>query len=311
MARVLQITVPADQTEELIQRLKETDHLISMKLYRGASVKPPGDVIAVEVINRVYHPLLEMLARKGIGATSATGLSASEPTAIYSRPFSDPLARDISEASSEEMDFSMAKEGNMTANGLALMFCGGTLATLGLTLGAVELVIAAMIISPGFESLARIGLGISCGSSAVRRGVANMLKAYAMLFAGAVLTALILQGMGKPLSGSAESYLEGSELVKYWSSLKVTAFWSGGVAAIAGVVLTAAHRSILTAGAMVGLALVPAAALVSMGLVAGDFGFAGKALGRWFAEVVLVVVIATVIFLWKRLATHKRKMING
>lgn len=306
MARIVQLTVPADRTADLVEKLKQREFIISLRLFRGASLQPPGDVVVAETINRAYHPLLRMLAQEGIGSTSETGLMTSEPTAIYSRPFSDAFATDVSEASLEEIEFSMAKEGNMSANGIGLMLCGGALATFGLSGGALELILAAQIISPGFESISRAGLGCVTQTHAIRRGSIDLLKGYTALIIGAILASLLLKALSS--FDDQNKYVSSSALMTYYSSLSGSSLLSSATAATAGVILTAAYRSILTAGAMVGLSLVPSAAMIGMGIVAGDLEFAGKALVRWLSEIGIVFAVSILIFSYKRLNIHKRNM---
>jgi ABC-type protease/lipase transport system fused ATPase/permease subunit len=61
------------------------------------------------------------------------------------------------------------------------------------------------------------------------------------------------------------------------------------LAAIAGALLVVSHRSVLTAGVMIALALVPAAALIPVALIGGDATRAGWAALRWSTEAALVL----------------------
>ncbi len=52
MHRTLQITVPPSYTDELIHELERLEGVIHLSVVRGASVKPPGDVLTVHALNR-------------------------------------------------------------------------------------------------------------------------------------------------------------------------------------------------------------------------------------------------------------------
>lgn len=51
MHRALEITVPAASTDALVFELKNSECLISLAVHRGASIKPPGDVLVAHTLN--------------------------------------------------------------------------------------------------------------------------------------------------------------------------------------------------------------------------------------------------------------------
>jgi uncharacterized membrane protein len=78
--------------------------------------------------------------------------------------------------------------------------------------------------------------------------------------------------------------------------------------AAAGVVIVSAFRHAVLAGALIALALVPAAALVGAGLAAGEIVMALEALRRVGLDVLLVVGLGAVVVLLKqRLIHHNRQ----
>ncbi|MFN2478390.1 MAG: DUF389 domain-containing protein [Pseudonocardiaceae bacterium] len=78
--------------------------------------------------------------------------------------------------------------------------------------------------------------------------------------------------------------------------------------AAAGVVIVSAFWHVVLAGALIALALVPAAALVGAGLVAGDIVMALEALRRMGLDVLLVVGLGSAVVLLKqRLIHHNRR----
>lgn len=64
----------------------------------------------------------------------------------------------------------------------------------------------------------------------------------------------------------------------------------------AGAPLVNANRAVLTAGVMVALALVPGAALVGLGIVAGDGVLFRDGAVRWLHDVLIVVAVGTAAF---------------
>lgn len=194
----------------------------------------------------------------------------------------------------------------MTVNAMFLMFVAGALAVVGITTGSIHTVIGAMVIAPGFEPLTRVALGAVGGGSALRRGLVDTGKGYLALLLGAVVASVLLPAFGKVILEGPDSYLESSSLVRYWSSTDPASLFVSLLAGAAGAILVATNRTVLTAGVMIALALIPAAALVGAGVVAGNGEVAGGALARWLLDVLLVVGMSLLVFWWKRATVQRR-----
>lgn len=306
MPRILQITVPSDKTEKLLAELATIDGVIGIQLNRSASVLPPGDVVSMEVLTPALHQLMVSLDRLGIGRDPSSSFVTSHPHSVVSPSHAESITTDTSEATWEEIELEISHESNMTANGLLLMCCSGVLAAVGITMDSLHIVIGAMIIAPGFEPISRISLGAVAGGSGWRHGMKDTAKGYAALLAAAGVTSLVLQVMNIPMTGKS-SYLPSGVLIEYWTTITVPGLLSTMIASIAGAVMLVSDRSVLTAGVMIALALVPAAALIPMSLVSGEPGLAMAALLRWIIEFIAVLMFSALLFLWKRSSLYKRK----
>lgn len=300
------ITVPSWQTEPLIAELQQIQGLIGLRVQRDISLKPPGDVITVETTNRKLPSLFRMLSERGIGRDSNTSITTSEPTSIISKSSVEAIVLDRSEATWEEMETVIAKESNMTINGILVMAISGVLATIGIATNALHLVIAAMIVAPGFEPIIRISFGAITRTRAWRRGLSQSIQAYAVLTAAAAVTAMVLRSMGKNPLGTDASYLPAGVLISYWTSINVSSILVTIVGAFGGALLIVANRSLLTSGVMVALALIPTATIFGAAIVMGDFSLAGKGLFRWFVEVGIILIISALVFAWKQSQVHQR-----
>lgn len=108
---------------------------------------------------------------------------------------------------------------------------------------------------------------------------------------------------------SEASYLPAGVLVSYWSTITASSVIVSAGASAAGALLIATHRSVLTAGVMIALALIPSASVAAMALVAGNPDLAVKGLLRWSIDAALVAVLSGLVFLWKRHRVQRRNMI--
>jgi hypothetical protein len=310
MPRTIQISCQPEKTDALLAEIRQLDELIGVQVYRGASVQPPGDIIAASMTTEPLHALMRTLRQHGAGQAGGPTIITSEVASVVFPPLQDPIQQDSSEATWEEMDLTLGKESEATANSLLVMALAGGLAAAALMNNVLHILIAAMLIAPGFEPLARIGLGIGAGGGGVRRGLRSTVKSYIAMILGGLVIGLVLPPLGVPVpEGKASAYLPKGVLLEFALTFTATSVLSSLFGALGGAVLIAARRSVLTGGAMVALALIPSAAAMGLGMAAWDGSLFTKALLRWLADVAFVVGGAAGVFGWKRWHTHKRPML--
>jgi uncharacterized membrane protein len=202
----------------------------------------------------------------------------------------------------------IANDANMNANVVAAMFIAGVFAAIGISTNALHIVIAGMIIAPGFEPIVQISLGVIAQNRIWRRGFINTAKGYAAVVAGAATAGFLLQGLGIPLLEGESSYLPAGVLFSYWTTITPSSIIVSTLAGIAGALLIASRREVLTSGVMIALVLIPSATVFSLGLITGRLNVAGQGLLRWAIEVGLIIVSSGLVFLWKRRYMQYRKM---
>lgn len=296
MQKRVEVTVSPDRTDELIGLIQELDGVTGLQVERGISLRPPGDSVTAVLSSRSLHRLMRELHERRIGFSDGSSISTSDLASVITPKSREGIGRETSDLSWEEIEVEMGKESNMTSNALLLMATSGAVTAAGIATSTLHLVLGAMIIAPGFEPISRIALGVVTRGEAWYRGVKDVLKGYAALVAGAVLASLLLLLSGKPLGGES-TYLAPGALVSYWTTITAPGVLVSALAGAAGAILIASGRSVLTAGVLVTLALVPTATLVGMTLVAGDFPLLGRSLLRWLIDVALVAGMGIPVFL--------------
>lgn len=297
--RTIELTVPPDRTEQVLDRLRGIE-AASLRLQRGGSLHPPGDVVTMQVTNGKLGAIMRIADEFGLGTDEGMTMSTSVPLSVVTPAF-QRMTREQGATTWEELELSMSEDSTMTRDRTLVMLLAGVIAGIGIIADQVHTVIGAMVIAPGFQPFARVMLGVVTRSSAWRGGVVDVARGYGALLGGAALAALLGQAFGADaLDAGGSSYLDDAVLVEFWTTVS----WSGLAVALAGAVcggiLVSLNRTVLTAGVMVALALVPTAALVPMALIAGDPGLAGDAAVRFALEVALVLAGITVMFLVKR-----------
>lgn len=307
MARTLNITAPAEQTESLLQELQNVEGLLQLELYRGASVVPPGDVISLAVPNTHLNQVMRLLDKHKLGEPGGISLSSSSPSGYIPTQSSRSIERDNNEASWEEMEMTISSDSNTSANTLLTMFAAGALAIVGITTNALHLVVGGMLLAPGFMPITRLALGIVARHKTWYFGLIDFVRGYLALMAGAVAMGLTLSAIGyDPVATRSSYYPIEQKLIDYWSGVTAASLLGSAAAAVAGALLVATRKSVFTSGVMIGLALVPTAAIAAMALVELNFALALKALLRFALDVALVFVCSLAMFAWARRYYHKR-----
>jgi hypothetical protein len=298
--RRINLTVPHHRRDDLLAELGELE-LLGLQLHRDASIRPLGDVITLEIANETLRSVMRIADRHGLGQPDGVSMSTAEPLSVISASGRD-RTREHGATTWEELELSMEADSTMTAEKVAVMGFAGFIAGIGILSNAIHVVIGAMVIAPGFQPFARFVLGLITRSrGSWSGGLLDVGRAYSALVTGAALAAVLGLVFGSsPLDSGGPSYLGDGLLVEYWTSITWTGVVVGAVAGVCGGVLMSINRTVLTAGVMVALALVPSASLVSMSLVAGDVALAAQALLRFLVEVVLVLGGSAVVFAGKR-----------
>jgi hypothetical protein len=310
MPRALAFTVPPEQTATIIAAARASEEVIGVRVFRGASLHPPGDVVQVDATNRAAHHLLSTLHQKGLLDSEAVTLSTGEPSSMVAPGRMKVIGNDVSDATWEEMDATVRRSASKHANTVLMMVAAGGLAGMGLAINAIELVLAAMVIAAEFEPLAQIGLGLAAGRGGWRAGIVSAALGAGCMFTGALCVGLMLHLAGYGLPFGAGGFLPQGALVLYFVELNLNTVTTDALAAMAGALLVAANRSQLTAGISMALPIVPLTALPALALVAGDGALVRSALTRWSLDVVLVIVFAFIVFSWKRSWRLRRDIVN-
>ena len=304
MARSVRISVPSEMTEALLTDLRRAKGLVGLTLQRGTSLQPPGDAIQADVTNTGLEEILEILVRHHVGKCGS--VSTSEPLSLASSSGQPQIDQETNEASWPEMASHFRRTCNVTSNYVLAMLLAGVVAAGGLWTDTVHIVVGAMVIAPGFEPILRVPFGLMARESeAWSQGLLSTAAGYAAMIAGAAASVLLMSYIDP-----SEFGLEDRRWIEYWSRITPLGVVVALAAGAAGAAIIAAHRSVLTAGVMIALALVPSASIVGMALASGDLALAGESLARWAVDATCVMLGGGTVFVMKQLALHSRRKRN-
>lgn len=298
MSRTIQVSLPQGKTKLLLDELSNSSGVVGISLLRGASLKPSGDLLMINATNEGLKEVLTILAKQDVGRNGS--VLTSEPQSLVSPSSQDQIDQETNEASWPEIAALLRRETNLSSNYLIAMFLSGVIAAAGLWTDTVHIVVGAMVIAPGFEPIIRVPFGVlSRERWSWRQGLSSTAAGYAALIFGAAMALLLLSSLG-----SSEASLEDRHWVQYWSSVKASSVLIALAAGAAGAAIIAAQRSVLSAGVMIALALIPSASIVGMALASGNLGLAGSGASRWLVDALCVVLGGGLVLSLKRCFQH-------
>lgn len=304
MHRTLEITVPSKFSDTLSQRLLTQESVIGLTLSRGTSLKPPGDTLTVHVLNRGADEVLEhvsaIIPKDKISVVTAQADSFIAPDKV------ETIVNEKDEALWEEIESGLRHQARITLNYLVLMGLGGIIAAIGLVSEPVPQAVAfvgAAIIAPGFDPAATVSMALVLRRWPVLgRSLLSALAGYAVLIVLAGLTLYTLVATGAiPI----EDLLHNPEVHRIGKP-GLPELLLSAAGAIAGVLMLAAGRRDFIAGPLVVLAIIPAAALIGMGLVVGRFELALQGLERFGADMGFIIGLGLLVFWLNQRFVHKR-----
>lgn len=306
MHHQIDVTVPAAATEDVLAELEDHEGVLALTLQRGGSVKPAGDVLTVHVLNRSIDSVLSTVdrAREHGPVTVATVRTES----VVATGAQDAIEDDADESPWEEFERTLRHHGRMSINYLVLMALGGAIAVAGLLSPPVPQALAlaaSAIVAPAFEPVAKLALAlIRADLHRVRRALVSVVVGYLILAVAGGVTFHVLRALGLAKPG----VLASSEGVHMIMDPTAADWLVGAGGALAGLVIITSFREAVLAGALIALALVPAAGLIGVGLVAGDLEVALGGLKRAAADMGLVIVLGGAVVLLKdRVKHHGRR----
>jgi hypothetical protein len=303
--RTIEMTVPLAATATALKQLEELEHVVGLSVERGASIKPPGDVLTIHTLNRGADDVLKIADHARRHGT--VSVVTSEVASIIDPEHEHEISNDVDEGIWEEMEIGLRHQGRITPNYLALMALGGGIGAIGLVSEPVPqaiALVAASVIAPGFEPIAKIALGIVLHHKDVlQRGLTSMLSGYLVLMLAAAATFLLLRQAG---AVTVEEFVQNPE-VKRMADPMLKDTLQSAFAAAAGLIMIAAYRRSVIAGPLMALILIPAAAMAGIALAVGQPGLSLEGLARFGLDVLLIVVVGSLVLFVKQATIHRHR----
>jgi hypothetical protein len=310
MHRSITIHGDAHAIRELAHDLPAIEGVIAVEHKPDASLKPKGDVLQVQVLNRAADEVLRRARPHVEGPQPRLVIAMAQATAIIDPKHRHLIETDADEMLWEEMEADLRNHGRISANYLLLMAIGGIIASVGLTVDPVSQAIAfvgASIIAPAFEPVAKFTQALVLRNFAVcGRALLAIAVGYAVLFLGALG---VFFALSRADVDHYRALLHAQEVVPELM-LRLGPLVTSAGAAIAGIIMVVSLRDLYVVGPLMVLVIIPGLALAAASLAVADVSTALGALRRVGADLGLVVVLGGGVFLWKQRSVHRRRPLS-
>lgn len=307
MHRTIVISLPADRTNQLISQIEPLECVLGLSVQRGGSIKPVGDVLTLQVLNKGIDEALRRIA--AVCHDTTYSMATAEQASIIDKRHKSLVENDVDEAIWEEMETGMRHQAQITSNYLSLMAFGGVMAAVGLVSEPAPQVIAfvaASVVAPGFEPIAKIPLGLVLkNSSIIKLGLKSMLAGYGILVLASVLTFTLLRWLG---STNVNEFISNQavHMMANPTAKDITVSLCG---TLSGAIIIASYRRSIIAGALIAMVIISAAAMIGVGIASGQWNLACEGLERFGLDVALIIASCYAVFLIKQWRVHHRKPI--
>lgn len=310
----LRISVPAHLTDDVLAVLSD-DYVTGLALVRGASLRPPGDVVTADLAREGANPVIEAL--RDLGVHEEGTIRIERVPAWLSRPALDAEQRAPGASADAvvwtEVGARAYEESELNWTYLSFMVLATLIAGVAIVLDSPILVIGAMVLGPEFGPVAAIGIAL------VRRKGHLLRLATRTLVVG--FAAGIAATLAAGLLGRVLGWVTYEDIV---GERPATAFiytpdrWSfvvAVIAAAAGVLSLTSDRTGGLSGVFISVTTVPAAGNVALGLAFGAWpevtgslaqlglNLTGMAVAGW-------VTLAVQQQVWSRVPVARRTLLR-
>ncbi|WP_148613701.1 DUF389 domain-containing protein [Nocardioides rubriscoriae] len=298
----LRLTVPAALADAVRRLVVEHDHTTNVTLQAGAGLKPPGDLIEVDVARESAAALVRDL--QALGLDEDGGIVLTTPTGT---PFRAARVLEA-QAPGHPDDAVIWDSVEATAYGGAtptlsyhvFLVIAVALAAVAVITDSSVLVVGAMVVGPEFSAIAALCVGLVLRRPRlITRSAMLLVLGFALAIGVVTVLALLARATGMVEAVDITRPRPGTGFIWHpdrWS------FVVAVLAGAAGALALAIERSTIMVGVFISVTTVPAAGNLALGLAVGDAGEIGGSAAQLGLNVVGMVTAGVLVLLLIRTA---------
>jgi uncharacterized hydrophobic protein (TIGR00271 family) len=272
----LRLLCPSDRTAEIRRLLDGWVGVAHVAIYPGAAMRPPGDVLEVDVARdgAITIETLDTVLSDAAEAAEAAAPGEGADAIVW-----------------DELTARTGEDAQLTISFQIFLTIACLLAAIGAITDTPVLVVGAMVLGPEFGPLAAIAVGVVLRRRAlVRVGARALLIGFPVAMAVTAVATLAFDATG--LLTAAE--LDRQDQVKFIYDVGPFSFIVAMLAGLAGVLALTSAKSGSLVGVFISVTTVPAAAFASVAFVEGRFDEAAASATQLLVNLVGIVLAAIV-----------------
>lgn len=308
----LRITAPATMTDDILALFDDDCAVSGIAVFRGAAVRPPGDLITVQVAREGANDIVQKLRAMRVHQHGSIEVENVD-TWLSRKGFEAEVRTPGSSADAvvwAEVGQRAYEDTELNWTYLSFLTLATVIASIAIVLDSQILVVGAMVLGPEFGPIAALGVAL------IRRRFVLLQLAIRTLVLGFVAAigltialALMARGLGWITLADVDGPRPGTAFIytpDKWSFIVAV------IAGAAGVLSITSAKSLGMAGVFISVTTVPAAANIALGAAFLDgktvwgsvaqllVNIAGMAMAGWFTLAVQERV-------WSRISVRRAR----
>lgn len=297
----LQVSVPAEHTDEVLGVLRESPGLSCLAVLRGASERPAGDVVLADAARESIDGIVDALRQLDVdsyGTISITNVDTSVSAAAEQAELDAP-GEGQDAVIWEQVVRTADDQSRLSWTFLGFLTIASLIASIGIVLDSAVLVIGAMVLGPEFGPIAALCVAAVHGRHHIaRRAASSFGIGFSVAIAVTTVLALISRWLGWINDGMLTAQRPATGFITEpdkWSF--IVAF----VAGIAGVLALTSSKSGGLVGVFISVTTVPAAGNLALAIALGNGGEIGRSLTQLGINVAALLLAGTLTLVVQKL----------
>ncbi|MGI9155738.1 MAG: DUF389 domain-containing protein [Marmoricola sp.] len=311
----LQLRVPTDLTEQVVELLISEDTVTNVALLRDGYLKPPGCLVLADVAREGANPVVAAL--HAINLQHRGSIMLTEPDTLLSEAAvqaeqaapgtpDDGIVWDV-------VEDRVRKESRLSWAFFTFLALATLIAGAGRLLDQPILIIGAMVLGPEFSPLAAVCLALARPRLSILPGA---LVTLGVGFGGAVALAAPLWFVAHLLGLASTSDATTGNLTAFIVQPNIWSFLIALLAGMAGVLALTTSKSGPLVGVFISVTTVPAVGTIALGLGVGGWSEIPSALTQLGINLVAIVLAGTLTLLlqrlvWSRVSSPSQRGLSG
>ena len=287
----LRLICPPDRTDEARALLDESVGVAHIVEFRGAAVRPAGDVVEADVARECVDELLTDLTTLSLDHDGAITLEALETVLSDAADAAEEAApgQGADAVVWDELVSRTGEDSRLTAGYQTFLTIACLLAAIGAITDSPVTVVGAMVLGPEFGPLAAVAVGLVLRRrDLVARGATALAVGFPLAMAITAGVAIVFDVTGLLTTGA----LDRLDDVEFIYQVGPFSFIIAVLAGVAGMLAITSAKSASLIGVFISVTTVPAAAFASVALVERRFDEALSSVLQLAVNLVGIVVAA-------------------